>query len=240
MFGANGLQAAAIANLDVSAETVQAVHTGDRLIFHLYTSNFAKNAARFDLPAFPADLSFALVTAPLVEAAEFAVTLESEDRLVTAAFRDLRFTPGILKSSAYSGDVSTLQGYLHLSPLLSESIFESGSIAIVLENLGPEIEIGLASSLLRQDLYVGLSVGSLSVGALPGWVELEAPQNQRTRAIFGVAEAVAAPAEVPEPRPGVLIFAGAAILCVRRWYYWQFSHGGHKPLPREKSAVCIR
>ena len=207
-FWANALQAGAIANLDVSAETVQTVQTGDRLVFHVFTTNFAVNAARFDLPAFPADLNFALVTAPLREGGKFAVTLESGDRSVTAGLGDLTLAPGVLNSNAYSGDVSTLQGYLHVSPLLSASIFESASIAIVLENLGPGIQIGLSPYVLRQDLYVGLSVGRLSVGALPGWVELEEPQNQRNRAVFAVAGAAAARAEVPEPHSGSAVGRG--------------------------------
>ena len=211
--GHHALLASSISSIDVSTEEAITVHTGDTLVFHLFTWNFGRNAAMFDLPAFPADLTFAMVTAPVGWTGEFAATLESEDRSVNAAIGDLKFNPGFFTSSGYSGEVSSLQGYLHLSPQLSRSIFQAGSIVIALQNLGPDLELGLSPYFLRQNMFVSLSVGRLSVGALPGWVELEEPQNPLRLSDFGGPETFQGATDVPEPGPKGLLLAGGTILC---------------------------
>jgi hypothetical protein len=223
MLGTNALYAGAILSLDVSTETTVTVHTGDTLAFHLLTWNFAKNATRYNVPALPSDINFAFVTAPVGVAGEFAARLESEDGSATAALGDLKFTPGFFTSSGYTGDVSTLQGYLHLSPQLSQSLFEPGSIVIALENLGPNLELGLAPYILRQNMYASLSAGRLSVGALPGWVELEEPQNQMRLSVFDASETFGAVAEVPEPGSMSLLVGGGVILCALSALLGQFS-----------------
>jgi len=223
IMGGNALHGGTIRDLDVSAEPTMTVHSGDTLVFHLFTWNFARNAERVNLPAFPADLSFALVTAPVEAAGEFAATLESEDRSVTAAIGNLTFSRGFFTSSGYSGEVSTLKGNLHLSPKLSQSLFESGSIVIALQNLGTDLDIGLSPYVLRQDLFVSLSVGRLSVGALPGWVELQEPQNQLRLSVFGPEPAGATAAGVPEPNSRGFLIAGGLILCALSVLSRQFS-----------------
>jgi len=217
------LHAGSIHTPDLSTETTATVRTGDTLIFHLFTWNFAGNTARLNLPSFPADLTFALVTAPLDAVGEFAVTLESEDRSVTAAIGDLRFNPGFFTSSGYSGEVSTLQGHLHLAPLLSQSLFESGSIVIALENLGPDLELGLPPYRLGQNVFVSLSVGRLSVGALSGGVELEKPRNQMRSGDLASSAVLDEGADVPEPDSRVLFGEGGLILCALSALLRQFS-----------------
>ena len=157
------------ATIDVSADTSATVRTGDTLVFHLLTSNFALDAARFGLPLYPSEVSFALVSAPLGANGEFAATLESADRGVSVAFGDLTFGPGYFQGSGYTGDVSTLQGRLSLSPLQSEVLFGSTSAVIALRNQGPDVEVGLAPYALRQSLYASLTGGPLSVGAVAGF-----------------------------------------------------------------------
>ena len=166
------------ATIDVSADTSAIVRTGDTLVFHLLTWNYAVDAAAFGLPLYPSEVSFALVSAPLGVDGVFAATLESADRGVSVAFGDLDFTPGYFQGSGYTGDVSTLQGRLSLSPLLSKVLFSSTSAVIALRNEGPEVEVGLAPYSLRQDLYASLSGGPLSVGAVTGSVDLEGRVNR--------------------------------------------------------------
>ena len=201
----------AATTIDVSADTGIVVRTGDALIFHLLTSGFSGNAARLDLPQSPSQVDFALVSAPLSMTGEFAVTLESADRSVSEAFGDLTFHSGFFHGSAYSGEVSTLQGDLFLPPLLSAALFDGLSVLLVLRNEGPDVRLGLAPYVLRQDLYAGLSGGPLSVGAVPYTVDLEARANHSV-ALARVANG-ASMAEVPEPVTGGLLLGGGVLLC---------------------------
>jgi hypothetical protein len=213
ILGTSALYAGTIRSLDVSSENTVAVRSGETLRFHLFTWNFADQAARYDLSPAPSDLTFALVTAKLGSGGTFAATLESEDRSISAAIGDLTFQPGTFMSSDYSGEISTLQGYLYLSPLLSESLFQSGSMVISLLNLGSDVELGLATNVLQQDMFASLSAGQLSVGALPGRVELEKPQTQQRGSSFSVGSLAAAPPQVPEPGSKGLLVAGGVLLC---------------------------
>jgi hypothetical protein len=224
------------ATIDVSAQTSTVVHTGDTLVFQLLSWNFAVDAAAFDIPANPTEVDFALVSAPLGRAGEFAAALESSDRSVSVAFGDLTFGPGYFQGSGYEGEVSTLQGYLSLSPILSGEIFNGLSAFIVLRNEGPDVTLGLAPYVLRQDLYSSLSEGPLSVGALPDLVDLESRANQARLMNFGGA-GLPAGSQVPEPRSGGLLLGGGALLCVLSALLARFSRD--RALPREKSTVCI-
>jgi hypothetical protein len=201
------------ATIDVSSMSSAVVHTGDTLVFQLLTWNFGVNAAPFGLPVYPTDVSFALVSAPLSVAPGFAATLESADRAVSVAFDSPTFGPGYFQGSGYEGEVATLQGYLHLSPLLSEELFSAPSAVIALRNQGPDVTIGLPPYLLRQDLCASLSGGPLSVGAIPGFVELESQGNGARLLGFRGPVNFAADSQVPEPRSGGLLFGGGVLLC---------------------------
>jgi len=164
------------------------------------------------LPVHPAEVNFALLSAAGTAGGEFAAALESEDRTVTADFGNLGFGVGGFQGSAYTGEVATLQGYLHLGASMSESMFSGPSVAIVLRNLGSDVTLGLESYLLRQSMLVTLSGGGLSVGGIPGEVDLETPISL-SRSGFGTREALFPPPEVPEPRSGGLLLAGGVLLC---------------------------
>jgi hypothetical protein len=206
-------QTTGAATIDLSSETSARVHTGDTLVFHLLTWNYGVNAAAFGLLVYPTDVSFALASAPPGATGEFAATLESADRTVSVAFGDLTFGPGYFQGSGYAGEVSTLQGHLQLDPLLSEALFRTQSVVIALRNLGPDVTLGLVPYLLRQDLLAGLSGGPLSVGALPGPVELEQQIHLSRLMILGGPTGFAAGTEVPEPRSGGLLLGGGVLLC---------------------------
>ena len=200
--------------LDVSSETSIVVHAGDTLIFQLLTRSFGVNAALQDQSPYPTDLSFALVTAPLGEAAGFAATVESADGTVSVPLGDLTFGMGNLQSSGYTGAVSVLKGHLHLSSLLdSVALFSAPSIAIVLQNEGSDVAVGLAPYLLRQDLFASLSGGPLSVGAIVASVELESPDRPMNLEHFGKMAMVEFDSPVPEPQTFGLLFGGGALLC---------------------------
>jgi hypothetical protein len=224
-------------SIDVSTQTSTVVHTGDSLVFQLLSWNFTVDATAFGMPANPTEVNFALVSAPLGGAGEFAVTLESADRSVSVAFGDLTFGPAYFQGSGYAGEVSTLQGYLSLSQVLSGEVFNGSPAFIVLRNEGPDVTLGLAPYVLRQDLYSSLSEGPLSVGALPGFVDLESRANQARLMNLGGAAGLAAGSQVPEPRSGGLLFGGGALLCVLSAVLARLSRG--RPVPREKSTVCI-
>ena len=223
--------------IDVSTQTSTVVHTGDTLVFQLLSWNFAVDAAAFGMPANPTEVNFALVSAPLGGAGEFAATLESADRSVSLSFGNLTFGPGYFQGSGYAGEVSTLQGYLSLSQVLSGEIFNGSAAFIVLRNEGPDVTLGLAPYVLRQDLYSTLSDGPLSVGALPGSADLENRANQARLMNFGGAAGPAPGSQVPEPRSGELLLGGGALLCVLSAVLARLSRG--RPVPREKSTVCI-
>ena len=211
--------------IDVSTETSAVVRTGDTLVFHLSTWNFGVNAAAWGLPLYPTDVTFALASAPLSGAGGFAATLESADRAVSVVFGNLTFSPGHFHGSGYSGEASTLESYLHLSPLLSEALFSASSAVIALRNDGPDVTVGLPSYLLRQDLFANLSGGPLSVGAIPGWVELESLVTRELRMDLGGAVNFEAISEVPEPQSGVLLLGGGVLLCGLSLVLARFSRG---------------
>jgi hypothetical protein len=226
--------------LDVSSETSIVVQTGDSLVFQLLTWNFGVNAAGQDLSPYPTDVNFALVSAPLSEAAGFAASVESADGTVSVALGDLTFGLGNLQSSDYTGAVSVLQGALHLSSLQdSQQLFGASSVVIDLLNEGPDVTIGLAPYLLRQDLFASLSGGPLSVGAIPGSVELESPDKPMNSKYFGGPATLAADSGVPEPHTLALLFGGGALLCGlsavltrvsrRRQPAYRAKHAKHQP-----------
>lgn len=223
--------------IDVSTQTSVVVHTGDKLVFQLLSWNFAANAAAFGMPATPTEVNFALASAPLGGAGEFTATLESSDRSVSIAFGDLAFGPGYFRGNGHEGEVSTTQGYLALSPVLSGEIFNGSAVFIVLRNEGPDVTLGLAPYVLRQDLYATLSGGPLSVGALPGLVDLENRANQARLMNFGGVAGLEAGSQVPEPRSSGLLLGGGALLCALSAVLARLSRG--KALPRGKSTVCI-
>jgi hypothetical protein len=200
--------------LDVSSETSIVVHAGDTLIFQLLTGSFGVNAARQNQSPYPTDVNFALVSAPLSEAAGFAASVQSPDGTVSVALDNLTFGPGNLQSSGYTGAVSVLQGALHLSsPLDSAQLFSESSVVVALLNEGPDVTIGLAPYLLRQDLFASLSGGPLSVGATPGSVELESPDRPMNLQRFRGMGPLAVDSEVPEPQTLRLLFGGGVLLC---------------------------
>ena len=167
---AGPLSAAAI---DSSGKTAT-LHSGDALAFQILTSNFGVHAAHYGLSPYPTDVDFIFVTAPLADAGSMSAVLESGDGAVSVAFGGpYFFAPGLYSSGPYSGAVSILEGHLHLDDAQSAAIFGSGTATLVLTDEGGDLELGLAPNPLRRDLFVSLSSGELSVGAISGTVAAE-------------------------------------------------------------------
>ena len=243
LLAAPALPAATI--LDVSANATTSIASGDTLSFQVLSWNFARNALSFGQSIYPSDVSFALFTAPITGAGEFAATLQSADGAVAVDFGGpLTFTDGTLNSPGYNGAVSTLNGYLHLSPLLSEALF-SASPVLILTYTGPDLSLSLNPYTLRQQLQVSLSSGPLSVGALQGPVTLQSPDPppllldtldfQGLQPPLGADQA--SDSAVPEPDSGLLSLGGGALLvaisCLGR-----FLTRRRERVAREKSTVC--
>lgn len=199
--------------VDVSAQSTVRIRTGDTLVFHVSLWSFERNASVLGLPVHPAEVNFALLSAAGTAGGEFATALESEDGTFSADFGNLNFGAGDFQGSAYTGEVATLQGYLHLGAPLSESMFSGPSVAIVIRNLGSDVTMGLEPYLLRQSMFVALSSGGLSVGGIPGEVDLEKSLSLSRLTGFGAPQGLFPAPEVPEPGSGGLLLAGGVLLC---------------------------
>ena len=194
-----------------SAENVQ-LQTGDRLSFELSSWNYSADAVAFGLPADPTDVAFALITAPFTSGM-LSATLASADASIFVALDNLGFTSGYYSGAGYQGAVSLLRGHFSLSSSLSQDLFEGGSVHLDFENTGGGLFLGLAPLTFSQDLFVSLSSGPMSVGAMPGAVSLiqaEPPAAPQ----FRLARAFAPPPDpVPEPAAKWLILGGGLLLC---------------------------
>jgi hypothetical protein len=194
--------------INVSAQFAAVLDTGDALSFTVPSSNFGANSANFGLPVYPTDIGFVFVSAPVDSPVQFDVVLESGDDSVSVLFDTMMsFVSGTFRGSRFSGAVSVLEGSLHLSEAQSQELFGSSPAVLTLLNTGPALSVGLPPYTLQQDMNVSLGGGGLSVGALPGGVTLaDAPMG-------GGALMDSDPANTPEPRSGLLLLGGGALLC---------------------------
>jgi hypothetical protein len=213
---AQGLRASTI--VDVSGQVSLSLRTGDTLAFEIRSGSFEKNALAFGLPIYPTEISFALVSGTL-QSGSFSASLGSPDRGVSVNFAGpLEFHDGSLSAGGLRGAVSTLQGYLELSPELSQEIFDGGTAVLRLHNNGPDVTIGLDTYTLRQDLFVSLAGASMTVGGIVDSAILEAPASGRMAPsgplqANGVAGTLDSPSVAPEPGSTALFVAGGIVLC---------------------------
>jgi hypothetical protein len=213
------------ATIDVSYAVTAQLGPGDSLVFDIPGSNYTRNAGSLGLglPLYPTGISFVLISAASSLPVTFEAGLESADGSFSETLgAPIVFSPGAFSSSAYSGAVSTLEGFFQLTARNSEQIFGGPGVAtgvgtsvatgvatgvaatavLTLRNLGPPVVLGLPATTLRQDLFVSLSGVSLSgvmlaAGALPGTVLLQESLP-----------------EVPEPHSGSVLIAGGLLLCL--------------------------
>jgi hypothetical protein len=204
------------ATIDVSFAVTAQLGPGDSLMFDIPSSNYTLKAGSLGLglPLYPTGVRFVLMSAASNLPVAFEAGLESSGGSFSETLgAPIVFSPGAYSSSAYSGAVSTLEGFFQLTARNSEQIFGGPSVAtgvaagvatavLTLRNLGPPVVLGLPATTLRQDLFVSLSGVSLSgvtlaAGALPGTVRLRESLP-----------------EVPEPHSGSVLIAGGLLLCL--------------------------
>lgn len=198
--------------IDVSAQVAALLDTGDELSFKVPSWNYSIDAAAFGLPAYPTEVGFVFVSAPVDSLARIDAVLESGDGSVSVAFGGpLSLVPGTFHGFRYSGPVSVLEGSLQLSETLAQQVFGNSPAVLTLIDTGPALTVGLAPYTLQEDMNVSLGSGGLSVGAPPGGVALvEAPL--RKLAGFSLMDYESDPAATPEPCSGMLLPGGIAML----------------------------
>jgi hypothetical protein len=191
----------AAGTIDVSTQASALLDTGDELSFTVPSWNFGINAANLGLPEYPTSVAFMFVSDSVDLPAPVEVLLESGDGSVSVSFgAPLSFVPGMFQGSGYSGAVSVLEGSLQLSETLSQRLFGGSPAVMILLNTGPALTVGLPPYTLQQDLNVSLGGGGLSVGAPLGGVALLESSDPPD------------PSDAPEPRSGLLLLGGAALL----------------------------
>ena len=186
-------------NIDVTGRTWLTVKGGETLAFEFSDSNFVWNARGLGVSEVPSAITFQFLTAANGAQAEFQATLEAADGSASLALAGpLGFVPGTLSSSQYNGPVSALAGTFYLSAADAQRIFAGSSAVLVLRNLGPEVDFGLAPFTLRQDLYLSVRGDGFSVGAAAESVVFDPPD--------------AAIMPTPEPSAGLLAGLGGVAI----------------------------
>jgi hypothetical protein len=187
------------ATVDVSMQTTQALQSGDSLAFLFTDASYARLALSMGMSPYPSQIFFDLMSAPVGAAGQFTVELESEDGSASAPFPGpVQWTSGVVMTSEYSGSASVLTDSLTLSSALSQQIFATPDADLILTYTGPDITVGLPPYSLKNDLYVSLTGGPLTIGAMVDGVTLD--------------EADPASA-APEPNSAALTFGAGMLLC---------------------------
>jgi hypothetical protein len=186
-----GLCAASAGTLvDASSATLQSMGPGDALRFLISNLSVPSVAA----------LSFQFVTAPLADAAnaQFGAELTSPDGSLSVPFTTpITISEGRMWSSQYQGPVTVIGGSLQLPSTVSKDIFQNTRATLILYDLsGPET-VGVPGYTLSQDLFVTLTSGRKSAGAVVSKVLYQDPPQ----------------ANVPEPDSGMLIGGAGLLLC---------------------------
>lgn len=194
---ASGMPAATVY---VSSQTTQVLQSGDSLAFLFTDSSYARFASGMGMAAYPSQIFFDLISAPVGAAGQFTVELESEDGSDSSLFPgSAQWTSGVVATSEYSGTASVLADCLTLSSTLSQQIFAGSDAELILTYTGPDVTVGLPGYSLKNDLSISLTGGPLSIGAMDYSVTLDA----------GASSASAA----PEPESGGLLLALGMLLC---------------------------
>lgn len=188
--------------VDVSTRSTLRMNPGDTLYFLI--SNLSLHT--------PVDsVQFQFVTQTLNPAAQFEADLTSRDGSISTGI-PIQIWSGTFLSSAYVGPVRTIHGADTLPPTVSSEIFQDGRATLVLHDINATVTLGVPGYTLPQDLFVTLTSGRASAGAVVNDVLYEDPP----------------PAPAPEPGSWTLAAGGVLAVCaaVRRM--------------QAKSSVCVR
>jgi hypothetical protein len=202
--------------INVSAQVSALFDTGDELSFTVPSWNFGINAAKFGIQQqYPTSVSFEFVTAADDSLSQIQAVLESGNDSVSVSFgAPLKSVPGVFGGSRYNGAVSVLEGTLHISETLSQQLFGGSPAVLTLLNTGPAVTVGLPPYTLEQDMSVSLGGGGLSVGAPLGGVTLTSAPLRGLASMGTLSDPLDPPDPpgVPEPRSGLLLLGGGALL----------------------------
>ena len=168
--------------VDVSTRTTLQMNPGDTLYFLI--SNLSLRT--------PVDsVQFQFVSQTLNPAAQFEAELTSRDGSISTDI-PIQVRAGTFLSSAFIGPVRTIHGADSLPATLSSEIFQNGRATLVLHDINSTVTLSLPGYTLPQDLFVTLSSGRASAGAVVNQVLYEDPP----------------PAPTPEPGSRLLMAVG--------------------------------
>jgi hypothetical protein len=207
------------ATIDVSGLSEVTLHPGDALSFAITALSYNAHAAKYGAPAYPAAVSFNLVSAPTGEAFSLSAEIEAGDGSASASFSELSNDAAYMQGVKYRGPATSIHGSLQLSPEASRAIFTGPAARLVLRNTGGDVTLGLSPYTLRQDLLVTVSGGVLQVGAVVVGASLESYDAAPASYSLARAGEFAGPGpaqSVPEPSPASLIFCGALFWALAR------------------------
>jgi hypothetical protein len=177
---------------------------------------------------YPASVNFTFASMPVSVAGQFTSELESTDGTASISLPDaLTWCSGYAHNSVDSGPVSAIEGSVALSDLTSQAMFSNSEAELVLTYSGADVDVGIEGNTLRQDLYVSLLGGPMSIGAMVYSVSFEGGE-EGAGPLFRTANL-----EVPaaEPNTGTLLMAGGG-LC--------FLAGVLKRIPRRRGRSTDR
>jgi len=186
--------------IDVTSLKTQELESGDSLAFLFTDSSYAQFASGMGMPAYPSQIFFDLISAPVGSAGQFTVALESGDGSASSvSLAPVDWSIGVVETSEYGGTASIVTDSLTLSSTLSQAIFAGSWAELILKYTGPDVTVGLPGYPLKNDLTISLVGGPLSIGALDQDVTLN--------------DGLDPASVVPEPDSGMLIVVVGLLLC---------------------------
>jgi hypothetical protein len=197
--------------IDVTSQSSQLLQSGDSLDFLFSSRSYVICATGMGMSPYPGSIDFTFASAPVSVTGQFTATLESANETVAAEFpAPLTWSSGYAHNSGYSGPISAVVGSLALSDALSQAIFSNSEAELVLTYWGSDVDVGMQANTLRQDLFVSLTGGSLSIGGMVYSVALDDGWDDGAAIVGSSNEGPAA----AEPSSSVLLLAGAGLCLV--------------------------
>jgi hypothetical protein len=197
--------------IDVTASNSTTLATGNTLLVTFLTKGIA-SALNYS-PSGVA-LYFSLETSAAPAGTELGASLASDNGAYAASMAGtMSLASGSYTTNSLSVPVSVYSGRLLLTQAQAQALVDAGTATLTLENLGPDVLLGLTSqSTIAQEVNVGvsssLSGSTRSSGLMTLSVQLDPPSSgaagSTAQALRGVV--------VPEPGTAALFGLGAGLL----------------------------
>ena len=193
--------------------TVAAMHAGPitlergaSAVFHFGIWNFALNAGEY-----PERIDITLESQAGL-AGTLTATLESLDGSVALPLVAAGMSQGYVSNGSYTGPSTLFEAGISLPADTAAELFGPASLApwsdgatLRIRNAGDPYAIGLPDTPVTAAIDILLQGNAVSVGGVPGVVEIQPAPRMRG--------AAAAAVHVPEPAPAGLAAAGMALIC---------------------------